>query len=885
MRIFVFFILGFAWSATGVLAVSVGEKSADPSPEAEQATFVVNDQFEVNLFADETLGIANPIAMHWDEKGRLWVLTTLSYAQLEPGEKPDDKLFILEDTDGDGKADKSTVFTDGLDMPMGFALYENGVYVGEQADLVLLRDTDGDDKADSREVVLTGFGTGDTHQNISNFTWGPDGCLYFCQGLHCYSRVETPWGIVRGDTAGFWRFDPETLKLEPFCFPSMASQNPCGIAFDESGALFIKSNNRELIYATPGLIPTTHEKNLVPIASIGVTPGKSMGAEFVQSPHLPDWLQNTILIAGYYSHRVTAFPLVPDGAGYEKVEPLELMSAGHSSFRPVEIRIGPDGAIYIADWFNPIIGHYQASLRHPDRDEQHGRIWRMTAKGNELQEPTNWPPGRPEEVTGIQDKEELIGPRYTLATIIEAANKQTADAFPEVLAALDAARDRFVDYSLEQAVHALAPYWVPAVKSGELEFEDPRHLAYALTIFGGEDSAGIARNQLSREDLSPEARFQFSSVLAATGNPEDIRELISSEHVDEAVIETLIDSWPKRKVRPADPYDEALGAIVRGERSIHPGGAIRLAGLWQAKSLTPTIRAILADPQADVAMRSEAARALPRLRGDKAAEELEAALPGASVHFGAVILEALATIDAKRAAELAAPAFAEVTDPDQAATLLNGFLNRVGAPKILGDALAKVELSPEAAGHITTAMTRMGRSDSAILGVLQDAIGVTSGERAYSAEFVEKLAAEVVENGNASAGAEIYARVQSNCVACHQIEGVGGVIGPALDSVGAGLPVDLMIESVLWPQRQMKEGYFAISITTKDGETMMGYRESEEDGVLVIRDTAAGTEKSVNRREIQKLEQIGSLMPPGLTNGLSREELRDLVAYLMSLKG
>ena len=244
----------------------------------------------------------------------------------------------------------------------------------------------GDDVADGREVVLRGFGIGDTHQNISNFTWGPDGCLYFSQGLHTYSRVETPWGIVRGDTAGFFRFDPREHRLEPFCFPSMASQNPCGIAFDQRGAMFLKSNNKELIFVTPGLVPTSHPRNLVPIASIGATPGKSMGGEFVESDHLPDWIQGHILIAGYYSHRVTAFPLVEDGAGYARVEPVQLLVAGHSSFRPVDIRIGPDGAIYVADWFNPIIGHYQASLRHPDRDKQHGRIWRMTARERPLLE-------------------------------------------------------------------------------------------------------------------------------------------------------------------------------------------------------------------------------------------------------------------------------------------------------------------------------------------------------------------------------------------------------------------------------------------------------------------------------------------------------------------
>lgn len=871
--------------STQSYAVSVGEKSADTSPEAEQATFQVNEQFEVNLFADETLGIANPVAMHWDERGRLWVLTTLSYAQLEPGERPNDTLIILEDTDSDGKADTSTVFADGLDMPMGFALYKDGVYIGEQADLVFYRDSNGDDKADSREVVLTGFGTGDTHQNISNFTWGPDGCLYFAQGLHCFSRVETPWGIVRGDTAGFWKFNPETLRLDPYCFPSIASQNPCGIAFDDTGALFIKSNNRELIYATPGLIPTTHEKNLVPIASIGVTPGKSMGAEFVQSPHLPDWLQNTILVSGYYSHRVTAFPLVPDGAGYETVEPLELMSAGHSSFRPVETRIGPDGAIYIADWFNPIIGHYQASLRHPDRDEHHGRIWRMTAKGRDLEKPPGWLRYQQRDFSDPNGRIPTLGPRLTLAGIIEVANTPEAESLPKALDALDRARDRFIDYALEQSVHALAPQWVPAVKAGELEFEDPRHLAYALTIYGGEDSAGIAREQLIATDLSPEARFQFSSVLAANGTAEDIRDLIGGENLDESVIETLIESWPKRKVRPAEPFADALVAIILGERNVPPGGAIRLAGLWQAKQLTPMIRAILADSNLAPALRSEAARALPRLRGEKSIAELEAALDGAPIFLQAAIFEALAILNPKRAAALAGPVFVGVSDPDEASVLLSGFLNRVGAPKELGLALQKVSLSPGAAENIATAMTRMGRSDSAILDVVQKAIGVASGAQEYSPEFVGKLAGEVEEKGDPVAGAEIYARVQSNCVACHQVEGVGGIVGPALDAVGAGLPVDILIESVLWPERQMKEGYFAVSVTTKDGETFSGYREREEDDVLYLRDTASQAEKAIARREIRALEDIGSLMPPGLTNGLSREELRDLVAYLASLKG
>ena len=126
-----------------------------------------------------------------------------------------------------------------------------------------------------------------------------------------------------------------------------------------------------------------------------------MGGEVVASAHLPDWLQGHLLISGYYAHGIHAFPLIKKGAGYAKVEPVELMVAGHESFRPVGTRIGPDGAIYIADWFNPIIGHYQASLRHPDRDREHGRIWRMTAKDRDLSNPKDW--NRPETIPVLDD--------------------------------------------------------------------------------------------------------------------------------------------------------------------------------------------------------------------------------------------------------------------------------------------------------------------------------------------------------------------------------------------------------------------------------------------------------------------------------------------------
>ncbi len=879
-------VLSLAGSA---IAESVNTKSVDPSVAAELASFTVHDQFEVSLFADETLGVANPIAMHWDEQGRLWVLTTLAYAQLAPGQKPNDKIYILEDTDGDGKADESKVFAEGLDMPIGFALAEGGAYVGEEDKLVFI-DRDG-----RKEVVLRGFGTGDTHQNISNFTWGPDGNLYFSQGLHCYSRVETPWGIVRGDTAGFFRFDPNSLRLEPFCFPSMASQNPCGIAFDKHGSMFLKSNNKELIYVTPGLVPTTHSRNLEPIASIGVTPGKSMGAEYVESDHLPDWLQHHMLVSGYYSHRLTAFPLVEEGAGYSQVEPIELLVADHPSFRPVDSRIGPDGAIYVADWFNPIIGHYQASLRHPDRDKQHGRIWRITAKGRPLMvnRPPRLQPGiagrdNPLAIEPVIDDSPQAEARQRLHEVIRLANVPEAESLPEALQALDHEPDRFIDYALRQSVHALADYWLPAVSTGELEFNKPEHLAFALEEIGGQQAVTLARARLADASIDSAVRQRFAAVLAKVGSAEDLRKLLMDEHNDGAVLNALNEVWATRKVRAADPFAPRLAELVASGNEAVKIAAIRLAGLWRVKPLTAAVKKLALDLSASEPIRIEAMGAFAQLAGKASVEPLLAvALGGEKVpsHLQVASVQALSLVDLARAGAAAAEILPNLKDDAEIGHLLQSFLNRKGGSDALATALQASDLTVDDARRVSTALSEVGRRTGKLASVIDEALGTAANATPYSAEFVSKLVAEVNAAGKAEAGQEIFQRSLLTCVACHQVGGAGGILGPSLDTVGAGLPLDLIIESVLWPDRQLKEGYFALSVATKDGRELTGYKEREQAGVLHLRDTASGVTHPIPAGQITERKNIGTLMPAGLASSLKREELRDLIAYLASLKG
>jgi putative heme-binding domain-containing protein len=954
--------------------------TSDPSPAAELATFVVHPDFEVTLFADETLGIANPVAIQWDHRGRLWVLCTLAYAQLKPGERPDDKLYILEDTDGDGKADKTTLFADGLNMPMGFALGHGGAWVAEDTDLVFLKDTDGDDRSDEKSVVLTGFGTGDTHQNISNLVFDAGGFLYFSQGLHAFSQVETPWGVSRGDTAGFWRFDPRLQRLDPFGFPSMMSQNPCGIALDQWGALFVKSNGPHLGFATPGLIPTTHPRELMQFAEVGQTPGKSMGGDIVRSAHLPDWIQNHAIIAGYFAREVSAIPLVDEGAGFAASPPVQLIYGGHESFRPVDIRQGPDGAIYIADWFNPIINHYQVSLRHPDRDYSHGRIWKLSARGRDLiqrpdlakatpdelieqlRSPERWPREQARrllsdhadsatviaalrtrlaewkddsgvalvEAAGVLESlgavdaalldrlqvstepfvraaaariiarsaeaisdadarlKKLLAdphPRPRLEAVVACANRPGAGSLKLALTALDAGRDRLIEYSLSQAVFALESHWLPELQGGSLEFEKPAHLAFVLETYGGEGSADLAREALAG-DLAPADRSRLFAVLARLGNADDIA-MVFSHAVKEGDV-ALLAILGEGRITPRPPFDEGLQQLLASESPDQRLAAFRLAGLWKAAALAPEANRVALDPTTAVPLRAAAMNALARLDVKGATASLSPLVTAKEtpLDLRRAALESLAIADLANAAGTVAGMIADAEKGD-ALSLLPSFLAASGGPAALA-VVFEAGTAPDSATaqEILNAMNRLGRTDAKLTPLLNQAIGRQSGAPEYDPDRVASVVSAIREGkGDAKRGAEVYRMAQLACVACHQIGDEGGVIGPALNGVGAGMPLDQIVESILWPNRQIKEGFQAVAFSTTAGVSITGYVERESDDIVWYRDTGTPWIKPLAKKDIASREVIPTLMPPHLTASLTDEQFFDLVAYLASLKG
>src|SRR5260221_9813006 len=295
---------------------------------------------------------------------------------------------------GSGKAGAAALTPDSRPLTP----VPSACYVGEGQKLWLLTDTDGDGKADRREVVLRGFGRGDNHQIINSFRWSPGGELVFSQGLHAHARVETPQGIVALDEAGLWRFRPREQRLDAFFGGSVDPQNPWGWSFIKWGEPLISAGNSgNMYYAAPEMIRGFQGGRRETIWANG-RGRKTSNPEIIESAHFPEEWQGALVTGGYINNAVWTLKLEQDGAGLKVDDHPSrppLLQSAHGSFRPVDVKLGPDGALYVCDWYNPIIGHYQASFRHPDRDKAHGRIWRITCKDRPLLTPPRLVPSDP----------------------------------------------------------------------------------------------------------------------------------------------------------------------------------------------------------------------------------------------------------------------------------------------------------------------------------------------------------------------------------------------------------------------------------------------------------------------------------------------------------
>ena len=556
----------------------------ETDPEKERATFQLAPGFQANLYAADPI-LAKPIQMAWDSKGRLWVACSETYPQIKPGQKANDKILVIEDTDGDGKADKTTVFAEGLLIPTGVEPDGNGVYVADSTELVYLQDTNGDGKADKRTVVLSGFGTEDTHHLLHTIRFGPDCRLYFNQSIYIHSHLETPHGTKRLGGGGTWAMRTKTLELDILM---RGLVNPWGLSWDENGQVFetdgAGGEGINYIFQGGWYFTAVGARRTFP----GLNPGspKYCGLEKITGNHLPEGWNGALITNDFRGHRVCGFRLSEDGAGYQAKESVELIRSNHPAFRPIDVRQGPDGAIYLADWFNPIIQHGEVDFRDPRRDKTHGRIWRVSPVGKPpLPRPDLMKMSDSQLVRALDSDLEwtrhharmVMRDRESTGLLRELSSLQNGASDP-LLMQIQWARLALDDHSTDLFAKLLASP-IPSVRAGALR---------ALSWTKVEESKRAEILFAARNDSSPKVRLELIRGLGSIPTLESLKLALSflgggldrfEEYALWLTINDLKDLWgPITNKGDLSKWD-SKGLVYAVKATNDPGLAAAVRGL------------------------------------------------------------------------------------------------------------------------------------------------------------------------------------------------------------------------------------------------------------------------------------------------------------------
>ncbi|HTN73694.1 MAG TPA: PVC-type heme-binding CxxCH protein [Pirellulaceae bacterium] len=989
MKRFILSAALLAISATPVWAQRDLKDIPSPDPELERKTFIVADGFEVNLWAGDPQ-IAKPIHSNFDEKGRLWIASSEVYPQIKPGQPATDKILVLEDTDGDGKADKTTVFADGLLIPTGVLPGDGGCYVANSTELIHLKDTDGDGKADQRRVVLSGFGTEDTHHLLHTLRWGHDGQFYMNQSIYIHSHLETPWGVRRLNGGGIWRFRPENLALDVFCEgfvnPWGHQQNYWGQSFATDGAY-----GEGINYVFPGSVFVTAPGAKRRVEGLNPGSPKHCGLEIVGGAHLPDDWQGNMLTNDFRAHRVCRFVVTEDGSGYASRQEVEVIKSTHVAFRPIDVKMGADGAIYIADWYNPIIQHGEVDFRDPRRDHVHGRIWRVSAKGRPLVKPVDYAKSTTPELLDLLKRQEdwirlwskLELKRRGTGEVVPAVNAWLAkldkneaqyehnrleglwvfqnlnepneallrevlaspdhharaaavrvasqwqekltnpiayygaavvDAHPQVrleavralaklpasesaklaITALDKPMDKFLDFALWQTMRDLEPNWLPAVRSGEESFDgNVTHLTFALKAV---DSPAVVQPLLALIQNNKIAANRAGDVLgliAALGGPGELGAVLDMvvkpdsalpDETKASLLTALVDTTLIRKKQPAGDLNRVQTALASKNNALL-AAAVRAAGAWKLEGQRPALAGMIASDQTNATVRDAAVDALSLLGGDaskSALAELAANEKGGR-ELRARATSALVALDVAAAAKAAVALLVNLPAGEDPEAILKTLLAHNKGSEALAKAMEGQKLTPDTAKLVLRAVRASLTPSPELSSAVQAAGGLTDGGGwKLTDALLTELVNEVKTQGNAARGELVFRRSASQCYKCHAIGGAGGVVGPDLVSIGASAQVDYLVESLLEPNKKVKENYHSQSVVTDDGRIVTGIPVRETAEELVLRD-ADDKIVTLEKSSIEVRKDGRSLMPDGSVDTLTRAEVVDLARFLSEL--
>ncbi|MDY3551782.1 HEAT repeat domain-containing protein [Gemmata sp. JC717] len=421
-------------------------------PDETVAKFKVADEFEVKLFAGEPQ-VVNPVAFTIDEKGRVWVVECFEYPKRTPkGKAPRDRIVILEDTDGDGVCDKRTVFAEGKDFPVpeerakaglgafdlctGIEVGHGGVFVGAAPYLYFIENKN--DKPGKFEVLLKGFGSQDTHETLNTFQWGPDGWLYGLHGVFTQSNVQSADGPETRMNAAVWRYHPKQKKFEVF---AEGTSNPWGMDWRNSDGQFILACCviPHLYHIVPGGVYkrqagasyNPHAYGFINEICDHTFHKESgwahAGLISLDAPHMPKRFQNSVIFGSIHGCSIKQNILKPNGSSYTATRGDDFLQSGDKNVRPINLKWGPAGDIYLIDWHDQNPCHQTA----PDNwDYERGRVYRIQLKGTKTKKAENLGKKTAEELIALGNAPDPY--RYRTALRLLAERATANDGKPRV---------------------------------------------------------------------------------------------------------------------------------------------------------------------------------------------------------------------------------------------------------------------------------------------------------------------------------------------------------------------------------------------------------------------------------------------------------------------